>query len=228
MGHCGRPCGRAWRGVDSVRLAFLSSCSLPRYFPALRFSHSSRPPTLECHAALPGAARDRSSADAGVFRAAPAGRHRADRRSHRNCSTTPACWRTTPRCPRNRPSTCRPRRISARCSTTSWPTRRCWHDKLMMETAGAQCLLLAGFFEDQMRPRHNVRWYAQLGASFFSRAAASRAVAAQGQAARRHREALRAVASTPRAAEPRTARQPYLLIPPIPPVITVNPGVENP
>ena len=45
------------------------------------------------------------------------------------------------------------------------------HDRLMMETAGAQCLLLAGFFEDQMRPRHNIRWYAQLGASFFSRAA---------------------------------------------------------
>src|ERR1700716_3721540 len=45
------------------------------------------------------------------------------------------------------------------------------HDRLMMETAGAQCLLLAGFFEDQMRPRHNIRWYAELGASFFSRAA---------------------------------------------------------
>jgi hypothetical protein len=44
-------------------------------------------------------------------------------------------------------------------------------DRLMMETAGAQCLLLAGFFEDQMRRRHNVRWYAELGASFFSRAA---------------------------------------------------------
>src|SRR5216684_4177399 len=45
------------------------------------------------------------------------------------------------------------------------------HDSLMMETAGAQCLLLAGFFEDQMRRRHNIRWYAKLGASFFSRAA---------------------------------------------------------
>ena len=44
-------------------------------------------------------------------------------------------------------------------------------DSLMMETAGAQCLLLAGFFEDQMRRRHNIRWYAELGASFFSRAA---------------------------------------------------------
>jgi hypothetical protein len=46
------------------------------------------------------------------------------------------------------------------------------HDSVMMETAGAQCLLLAGFFEDQMRRRYNIRWYAQLGASFFSRAAA--------------------------------------------------------
>ena len=45
------------------------------------------------------------------------------------------------------------------------------HDGSMMETAGAQCLLLAGFFEDQMRRRHNIRWYAELGARFFSRAA---------------------------------------------------------
>jgi len=44
-------------------------------------------------------------------------------------------------------------------------------DSSMMETAGAQCLLLTGFFEDQMRRRHNIRWYAELGASFFSRAA---------------------------------------------------------
>jgi hypothetical protein len=45
------------------------------------------------------------------------------------------------------------------------------HDGPMMETAGAQCLLLAGFFEDQMRGRHSIRWYAELGAGFFSRAA---------------------------------------------------------
>ena len=45
------------------------------------------------------------------------------------------------------------------------------HDARLMETAGAQCLLLAGFFEDQMRVRHNIRWYAELGAGFFSRAA---------------------------------------------------------
>ena len=44
-------------------------------------------------------------------------------------------------------------------------------DGLLMEAAGAQCLLLAGFFEDQMRRRHNIRWYAELGAGFFDRAA---------------------------------------------------------
>ena len=45
-------------------------------------------------------------------------------------------------------------------------------DSLMMETAGAQCLVLTGFFEEQMRRRHNIRWYAELGAMFFRRAAA--------------------------------------------------------
>ena len=44
-------------------------------------------------------------------------------------------------------------------------------DGSMMEVAGAQCLFLAGFFEDQMRQRHNIRWYAELGAGFFSQAA---------------------------------------------------------
>jgi len=44
-------------------------------------------------------------------------------------------------------------------------------DSHLMETAGAQCLLLTGFFEDQMRGRHNIRWYAEIGAGFFTRAA---------------------------------------------------------
>ena len=43
------------------------------------------------------------------------------------------------------------------------------HDSVMMEAAGAQCLLLAGFFQDQMCHRHNIRWYANLGAGFFTR-----------------------------------------------------------
>ena len=46
------------------------------------------------------------------------------------------------------------------------------NDPLLLETAGAQCLFLSGFFEDQMRRRHNIEWYAGLGASFFRRAAA--------------------------------------------------------
>ena len=44
-------------------------------------------------------------------------------------------------------------------------------DSAMLETAATQCLLLAGFFESQMRRRHNIRWYAELGAGFFNRAA---------------------------------------------------------
>ena len=44
-------------------------------------------------------------------------------------------------------------------------------DPQLLETAGAQCLFLTGFFEDQMRGRHDIRWYAELGAGFFMRAA---------------------------------------------------------
>ena len=55
------------------------------------------------------------------------------------------------------------------------------HDRLLMETAGAQCLLLTGFFEGQMRARYNIRWYAQLGAGFFSRAALQQPVRRKAQ-----------------------------------------------
>jgi hypothetical protein len=44
-------------------------------------------------------------------------------------------------------------------------------DSAMLETAATQCLLLSGFFESQMHRRHNIRWYADLGSSFFRRAA---------------------------------------------------------
>ncbi|MFZ2716464.1 MAG: hypothetical protein WAZ44_04520 [Minisyncoccia bacterium] len=44
-------------------------------------------------------------------------------------------------------------------------------DPIIMETAGAQCLLLTGFFGDQMRGRHNVDWFANLGAGFLHQAA---------------------------------------------------------
>jgi hypothetical protein len=43
-------------------------------------------------------------------------------------------------------------------------------DSKMMEEAGGQCLLLSGFFEDQMRHRHNIRWYSELGSGFFRKA----------------------------------------------------------
>jgi hypothetical protein len=55
------------------------------------------------------------------------------------------------------------------------------NDPLMMETAGAQCLLMAGFFEDQMRRRHNIHWYAELGAGFYRRAAAAEQSVAKAQ-----------------------------------------------
>ena len=44
-------------------------------------------------------------------------------------------------------------------------------DTQMLEIAGAQCLLLTGFFETQMRGRYNIRWYVGLGAGYFKRAA---------------------------------------------------------
>jgi hypothetical protein len=96
------------------------------------------------------------------------------------------------------------------------------HDSLMMETAGAQCLLMTGFFEDQMRPRHNIRWYAELGASFFRRAALHE----------RSVDKARVLDAIARRFEPWRQRhaqlsrdlrdQPYLLPPPAPP--TPNSG----
>jgi hypothetical protein len=44
-------------------------------------------------------------------------------------------------------------------------------DPAIMEAAASQCLLLTGFFGAQLRGRHNVDWYASLGAGFYVRAA---------------------------------------------------------
>jgi hypothetical protein len=44
-------------------------------------------------------------------------------------------------------------------------------DPAIMEAAGSQCLLLTGFFGNQLRGRHNLNWYASLGAGFYVRAA---------------------------------------------------------
>jgi hypothetical protein len=90
-------------------------------------------------------------------------------------------------------------------------------DPLLMETAGAQCLLLAGFFEDQMRRRHNIRWYAQLGAGFLKQAAVLEPSPHKAQL-------LNTIASRFEAWRQRHARlgrelrdQPFLLAPPTPP-----------
>jgi hypothetical protein len=91
------------------------------------------------------------------------------------------------------------------------------HDRQMMEMAGAQCLLLTGFFEDQMRGRHNIRWYAGLGASFFSRAAVQEPSLAKARlldTLARHFEPWR----RRQARLSRELRdQPYLMTPPSPP-----------
>ncbi len=47
-------------------------------------------------------------------------------------------------------------------------------DPDLMEAAASQCLLLTGFFSRQLRRRHNLAWYAALGAGYF-RLAAERA-----------------------------------------------------
>ncbi|MEO7191960.1 MAG: hypothetical protein ABI051_12970 [Vicinamibacterales bacterium] len=44
-------------------------------------------------------------------------------------------------------------------------------DPQLMEAAAAQCLLLTGFFRDQLKERHNVAWFAMLGAGFYDSAA---------------------------------------------------------
>jgi hypothetical protein len=89
-------------------------------------------------------------------------------------------------------------------------------DSQLMETAGAQCLMLAGFFEDQMRHRHNIRWYAQLGAGFLRQAAVLEPSPHKAQL-------LGTVASRFEAWRQRHARlgrelrdQPFLLAPPTP------------
>jgi hypothetical protein len=45
------------------------------------------------------------------------------------------------------------------------------HDPEILEAAGSQCLLLTGFFQDQLRRRYNVDWFASLGAGFYDHAA---------------------------------------------------------
>jgi hypothetical protein len=89
-------------------------------------------------------------------------------------------------------------------------------DGELLEAAGAQCLLLTGFFEDQMRRRHSIRWYTELGAGFYHRAAArqeSRRKARLLSSIARRFEPWRRV----HAALARTLRDlPYVMSPPRP------------
>jgi hypothetical protein len=45
-------------------------------------------------------------------------------------------------------------------------------DPEILEAGGSQCLLLTGFFGAQLCQRHNLDWYASLGASFYEQASA--------------------------------------------------------
>ena len=44
-------------------------------------------------------------------------------------------------------------------------------DPEIMEAAASQCLLLTGFFGDQQRGQHNLKWFAAVGAGFYEQAA---------------------------------------------------------
>ena len=92
-------------------------------------------------------------------------------------------------------------------------------DGEMMEVAGAQCLLLAGFFEDQMRRKYPIRWYAELGAGFYHRASVrqqSARKAALLTAIARRFEIWRQL----QAQLSRSLRDlPYLMAPPPPPAL---------
>lgn len=43
-------------------------------------------------------------------------------------------------------------------------------DPQLLERAGGQIMLLAGFFHNQMRKRHSLTWYNRLGQSFYEEA----------------------------------------------------------
>ena len=128
------------------------------------------------------------------------------RSTDRSCSTTPACSHTTRWCRHS------PRPISSAPATLSAvfdhfvADSSLLHDSAMMETAGAQCLVLTGFFQDQMRHRHNIRWYADLGAGILQPRRHPGTIAAKGPAARCDCRGLRGVAATVRATEPGASR----------------------
>jgi hypothetical protein len=44
-------------------------------------------------------------------------------------------------------------------------------DPIILENVACQCLFLLGFFGDQMRRRHSMNWWTQVGSGFYSQAA---------------------------------------------------------
>ena len=141
--------------------------------------------------------------------------------THASSSTTRACWHTTLRSPPTRTSTGRLPPTSARCSIILSPTRPSFTTAQMMETAGAQCLLLAGFFEDADARASQHPLVRGARREFLRPGRGARTIAAQGTAARHDRPTIRAVAPVPRATEPRAARSAVLLMRPARPDIAV-------
>ena len=95
-------------------------------------------------------ARHRPSAGARVLRAPPAGRGRGDGRSGGTALQRQRAGALRPGVHASRVDMPTPANLSAVFDHFVADTTLL-HDAPMMETAGAQCLLLAGFFEDQMR-----------------------------------------------------------------------------
>jgi hypothetical protein len=91
------------------------------------------------------------------------------------------------------------------------------NDSLMLETAGAQCLLLAGFFEEQMRRRYNIPWFAELGAGFFSRAATLESAPQKARLLDTLAKRFEPWRQTHARLSRELRDQPYLLAPPRPP-----------
>ena len=43
-------------------------------------------------------------------------------------------------------------------------------DPDLLETAGAQCMIMSGFFQNQSQRRHKISWYSEIGSGFYWRA----------------------------------------------------------
>ena len=79
-------------------------------------------------------------------------------------------------------------------------------DPEIMEAAAAQCLFLTGFFQDQLRRRHNLAWYASLGAGFYDSAAEYGTDRARSRMMERMAARFEYLASPAKQARPRASR----------------------